>query len=65
MPGGDGLGPPKGQAGRGGRKGGTRSGAGPGGNCICLSCGQQLPHKQGTPCYNVNCPKCGARMVRG
>ncbi len=64
MPKGDGMGPPRGPAGRGSRMGGTRPGAGPGGNCVCLSCGEKVPHKQGTPCYDINCPKCGAKMVR-
>lgn len=64
MPRGDGMGPPRGPAGRGGRMGGTRPGAGPLGNCVCPSCGEKVPHKQGTPCFNMNCPKCGTRMVR-
>jgi len=48
-----------------GRMGGNRPGAGPGGNCICPSCGAKVPHQVGQPCYSVNCPKCGARMARG
>jgi len=76
MPRGDGTGPPWGSgpgtgrgAGRGsgatGRMGSTRPGAGPGGECICLNCGARVSHQAGTPCSSVNCPKCGARMVRG
>ena len=73
MPRGDGTGPPQGGPGSGrgiggrgaGRMGGNRPGAGPGGDCICPSCGARLPHQVGTPCYNLNCPKCGAKMVRG
>ncbi len=64
MPKGDGMGPPRGPAGRGSRMGGTRPGAGPGGNCVCPSCGEKVPHKQATPCYNISCPKCGAKMAR-
>ncbi len=64
MPKGDGMGPPRGPAGRGSRMGGTRPGAGPGGHCVCPSCGEKVPHKQGTPCYNISCPKCGAKIVR-
>lgn len=78
MPRGDGTGPAWGGgpgAGRGsgmgrgagmgrGRMGGNRAGAGPGGNCICPSCGTRVPHKPGQPCYDVTCPNCGSRMVR-
>jgi hypothetical protein len=44
--------------------GGNRPGAGPGGACVCPSCGARLPHQVGTPCYNLSCPKCGAKMTR-
>ncbi|MFC2032530.1 hypothetical protein ACFLUS_04105 [Chloroflexota bacterium] len=64
MPKGDGTGPPRGPAGRGGRMSGTRAGAGPGGDCVCPGCGEKAPHKQGTPCFNLSCPKCGTRMVK-
>jgi len=64
MPRGDGTGPPRRMVGRGGRMGGTRPGAGPGGNCVCPRCGTKVPHQKGTPCYNLNCPKCGTKMVR-
>jgi hypothetical protein len=64
MPKGDGMGPPKGSKGRGGRMSGSRPGAGPGGNCVCPSCGEKVPHQRGVPCYSLKCPKCGAGMVR-
>jgi len=76
MPRGDGTGPPRGSgpgAGRGsgrggggrGRMGGNRPGAGLGGTCVCPNCGATLLHQVGTPCYNLSCPKCGAKMMRG
>jgi predicted Fe-Mo cluster-binding NifX family protein len=33
--------------------------------CICPECGLQQPHERGIPCYQVNCPRCGQRLVRG
>jgi hypothetical protein len=65
MPRGDGTGPPNRQGQRGGRMGGNRPGLGPEGDCVCPSCGEKLPHQRGVPCYNVSCPKCGTKMVRG
>jgi transposase len=43
--------------------GGSKA-AGPGGNCVCPSCGHKVPHQIGQPCYNVKCPKCGTAMTR-
>ena len=74
MPGGDGRGPlgqdpgrgkGMGRSGGGGRMGGNRPGAGPGGSCVCPSCGMKVSHQAGVPCYSVNCPKCGTKTVRG
>ena len=76
MPRGDGTGPPWGSGsgtgrgiGRGGKSAGrmrgTRPGAGPSGDCVCSDCGARVPHQAGIPCYNLSCPKCGAKMVRG
>jgi len=72
MPRGDGTGP-LGQGpgtgrglGRGvrrGRMGGQ--GMGPGGKCVCPSCGTSVEHQIGVPCYEMDCPKCGTKMVRG
>jgi len=71
----DGTGPPRqgmrGGSGRGmgrgggrGRMGGNRPGAGPGGTCVCPSCGKRVAHQQGVPCYSMNCPQCGTKMRR-
>lgn len=51
-----------GQGGRG-RMGGFA--AGPGGGCKCSKCGTEVQHPIGTPCYQMKCPKCGAKMTRG
>lgn len=56
-----GQGPGLGRAGRGG---GNKPGSGPGGDCVCPSCGEKLPHVAGQPCKDRTCPKCGTRMVR-
>jgi len=64
MPRGDGTGPPGGGGGRG-RMDGTRPGAGPTGKCVCPNCGETISHQRGVPCYQVSCPKCGTKMVRG
>jgi hypothetical protein len=50
--------------GRGPGRLGGRKAAGPGGNCICPGCGHRMPHRVGQPCYDVTCPKCGAKMTR-
>jgi len=73
MPRGDGTGP-LGQGpgtgrglGRGvrrGRMGGSQR-LGPGGECVCPNCGAKVDHKLGVPCYEMDCPKCGTKMVRG
>lgn len=62
MPRGDGTGPPGGGGGGRGRMGGQ--GLGVGGNCVCPSCGETVAHQRGAPCYQINCPKCGTKMVR-
>ena len=64
MPKGDGTGPPRSASERGGRMKGNRAGAGPTGNCVCPRCGEKIPHKQGVPCFNTPCPKCGTWMIR-
>ena len=71
MPRGDGTGPAGQEPGTGrglgrgggrGRMGGQSTG--PGGKCVCPNCGTKVDHRVGVPCYEVNCPKCGTRMVR-
>ena len=68
MPRGDGTGP-MGGGGRGMGRGGGRGrmggfGLGPGGYCVCPSCGHKVPHQRGVPCYQMKCPRCGAAMTR-
>ncbi|MGD9108368.1 MAG: NifB/NifX family molybdenum-iron cluster-binding protein [Gammaproteobacteria bacterium] len=43
---------------------GRRGFAGPGGYCVCTSCGEKVKHQPGVPCRSLNCPKCGAIMAR-
>ncbi len=71
MPRGDGTGPAGmgpgtgrglGRGGGRGRMGGQSMG--PGGKCVCPSCGIKVEHKIGVPCYDMSCPKCGIKMVR-
>jgi hypothetical protein len=73
MPRGDGTGPPFQGGGqkRGARTGGGRGrgrmggfAAGPGGNCVCPSCGKVVPHQRGVPCSSLECPSCGSPMTR-
>lgn len=47
-----------------GRMGGEKVGAGPGGSCVCTSCGYKAKHTRGSPCMNRTCPKCGSPMTR-
>jgi DNA-directed RNA polymerase subunit RPC12/RpoP len=55
----------RGGAGKGkGRGGGNKPGSGPGGNCICPSCGHKISHLAGQRCKDVACPKCGTKMIR-
>ncbi len=64
----EGMGPGTGRgacSGRGhGRMGGDKPGSGPGGDCVCPSCGAKATHTRGLPCATRKCPKCGARMTR-
>ena len=50
--------------GRGPGLGGGPYAAGPGGYCVCPSCGHREAHTAGTPCYQKKCPQCGAKMTR-
>jgi hypothetical protein len=59
-----GGGPGTGRGGGRGRMKGTKSGAGPGGECVCPTCGTTASHQAGLPCYQIECPKCGASLVR-
>lgn len=62
---GGGCGGRRGGGGRGRGRMGGRLAAGPGGSCVCPSCGYRATHIVGTPCYQQPCPKCGSRMTRG
>jgi hypothetical protein len=68
MPRGDGTGPPGGGQGGGKGRGRGRMGgpfaAGPGGQCVCPSCGHKVQHVSGQPCNQRKCPKCGTMMAR-
>ena len=46
----------------GGKKG--RGFGGPGGFCLCPSCGEKVKHSAGTPCFELTCPKCHTQMIR-
>jgi len=41
-----------------------RSGMGSGGYCVCLKCGEKVPHRRGVRCLDERCPQCGKAMVR-
>lgn len=53
---------PSGTGGRG--RGGGPLAAGPGGYCVCPSCGHRQKHTVGKPCNSLECPECGTRMTR-
>lgn len=46
-----------------GRRGGPKA-AGPGGYCVCPKCGHEMKHETDDPCYELDCPECGAKMTR-
>jgi uncharacterized paraquat-inducible protein A len=39
-------------------------GEGPGGSCVCPSCGYTIAHSRYSPCNQRKCPKCGTTMTR-
>jgi S1-C subfamily serine protease len=39
-------------------------GLGPGGFLVCPSCGTEVAHQRGVPCFTVPCPSCGTMMTR-
>lgn len=47
-----------------GKMGGDKPGSGPGGNCVCPSCGATTPHATGVPCNQTSCPKCSTTMTK-
>jgi len=40
------------------------AGKGPDGFCVCSKCGYKTPHKKGTPCSELKCPKCNLNLKR-
>lgn len=34
------------------------------GSCVCLECGMRVPGQRGVTCLEMNCPNCGAVLVR-
>ena len=34
------------------------------GFCVCLECGMRVPGQRGVTCLEMNCPNCGAVLVR-
>jgi predicted Fe-Mo cluster-binding NifX family protein len=34
------------------------------GECVCPGCGARVPHQTGIPCFEQQCPRCGAGMRR-
>ena len=48
-------------AGQGRNKGGAY---GPGGFCVCVKCGEKVPHRRGQKCTTLKCPQCGHTMIR-
>ncbi|MCF8368632.1 MAG: hypothetical protein K9G76_06285 [Bacteroidales bacterium] len=39
-------------------------GFGPNGYCVCVKCGEKVPHNQGVKCTNIKCPKCNHKLIR-
>ncbi len=48
-------------SGQGRNKGGAY---GTGGFCICMKCGEKVPHTRGIKCTTLKCPECGHTMIR-
>jgi hypothetical protein len=42
--------------------GGGRQGVGGTDYCVCPKCGYQIEHEKGTPCSDIECPKCGTPL---
>jgi len=43
---------------------GDKPGSGPGGYCVCPSCGFRTAHTRFSPCNNRKCPKCGSKLTK-
>jgi len=44
-------------------KDGSPEGAGGSSICICPECGYEVEHDKGSPCNEIKCDKCGAKMT--
>ena len=40
------------------------SGKGPGGWCVCPTCGYKIPHQPGAPCSTIQCQNCKINLER-
>jgi hypothetical protein len=34
------------------------------GYCICLHCNTRIPHTEGQPCRENDCPQCSKKLIR-
>jgi len=50
------------ERGEGMGSGGERQGDGGADKCVCSKCGATTEHEKGTPCSEIECPECGAKM---
>ena len=42
----------------------TKKNLGPGGKCVCPSCGAKVSHQRSIACDSTKCPNCGTTMER-
>lgn len=46
------------------KMGSCKTRMGSGGSCICIKCGNNVPHQKGFPCKDMKCQVCGGAMLR-
>ena len=52
-------------SGSGGGQGRNKGGCfGTGGFCMCVKCGEKIPHRTGVKCTTLKCPECGHTLIR-